>query len=924
MSRLTARKRALIASASLIATLSTGVSLAHAQSAQAPVASDDTQTIVVTGIRRGLQDSIQLKKKSTSIIEAVSAEDIGKLPDVSIAESLARLPGLAGQRVNGRAQVISIRGLSPDFSTTLLNGRMQVSSGDNRAAEFDQYPSELVASAVVYKTPDASLVGQGLSGTVNLSTIKPLDFKKRVISVGVRGSYNDAGKLNADSETWGNRFNITYVDQFLDGKLGIALAYAHLDDPTQTKHSKRWWWDKQGGRFGAGHDDALGLHGVEIWANSRSQVRDGYMGIVQYKPNDSFQSVNDIYYSTFDQSDTIRGAMWYQSQWADDITFTNPTFATIGGSEVWTGGRVGGVVPILRNDYNARKDTMISLGSRNTFALGEAWRGVADFGYSKAKRDETVSETYAGYGTDPTPMARTFDTITERVDLSGFPTLDPDLNYADASKVYLGDVAPWGGWGHDGTLRYPKVEDELKTARLSANRELSFGFISGVDVGVDFSQRTKSKTVDEYNLCLKGYTLDSNGNCHGKRVAVGANYLTDATDLSWAGFGGMLSYNVPSVIGAYYDTLPIKDENNYNKFWSVEEKLATTFVRFDINTEVFGKTLRGNMGAQYVGAQQSSSGYLTRPTNPVTFQWFEVSTKYSDFLPNLNLILDVTDKDMIRFGAGKSMARPRMDDLRANVSAGFDKLTGTWSGSGGNPYLKPWRATAYDISYERYLSKGAYLSIAYFYKELKTYIRNETVDFDFTGYPDPSGTATNYRGTMTTPVNGSGGKVDGVEFSGALEGRLLHPWLDGFGLIGSYSRSWTDIRAGLDTDPAKLPGLSGTVSNATLYYEKHGFSARISERYRSPSLGEVRQLFANVGATRILEDRQIDAQLSYEMQDGPLKGMTFLIQANNLTNEAYQTELKVSENRLANGTSFPEVYETYGRTILFGINYKFQ
>jgi outer membrane receptor protein involved in Fe transport len=126
------------------------------------------QTVTVTGIRRGIENAIAIKQDATSVVEVISAEDIGKLPDVSIAESLARLPGLAAQRVAGRAQVISVRGLSPDFATTLLNGREVVSTGDNRSVEFDQYPSELVNGVTVYKTPDAALVGQGLSGTIDM------------------------------------------------------------------------------------------------------------------------------------------------------------------------------------------------------------------------------------------------------------------------------------------------------------------------------------------------------------------------------------------------------------------------------------------------------------------------------------------------------------------------------------------------------------------------------------------------------------------------------------------------------------------------------------------------------------------------------------------------------------------------------------
>jgi iron complex outermembrane receptor protein len=164
---------------------------------QTPAPADDG-TIVVTGIRRAIQTSVNTKRNEQGIVEAVSAEEIGKLPDISIAESIARLPGLAAQRVNGRAQSISIRGLAPDFTTTLLNGRQQASSGDNRAVEFDQYPSELLSSVVIYKTPDANIAGFGLSGTADLRTVRPLTFKERTVAVNVRGEVNGGSRLNSD------------------------------------------------------------------------------------------------------------------------------------------------------------------------------------------------------------------------------------------------------------------------------------------------------------------------------------------------------------------------------------------------------------------------------------------------------------------------------------------------------------------------------------------------------------------------------------------------------------------------------------------------------------------------------------------------------------------------------------------------------
>ena len=928
---------ATAACALILAMAATGVYAQDAATNQTETApSEEADAVVVTGIRRGLQDSLTLKKRSTSIVEAVSAEDIGKLPDASIAESLARLPGLAAQRVGGRSQTISIRGLSGDFAATLLNGRLQVSSGDNRAAEFDQYPSEMVASAVVYKTPDSSLTGQGLSGTVVLNTVRPLDHKQRVLSVNVRGSYNTNGELNADTSVWGSRLSVAYIDQFMDGKLGVALSYAHLDDPSQLQHSKSWWWDKQGDvpgsspavpRFGTGNGDAMGLHGVEIWATSRDQTRDGYMAVLDFKPNDNFRSVNDFYYSVFDQDEVTHGAQWYQTQWTDDVRFSDVKVSDIGGSTVVQQATVSGVAPIVRNDNNLRRDEMFSFGSNNRFSIGD-WRSVIDLGYSRSVRKETIAETYAGYGTSPVPVTRTFDTIKEDIAYGGFPMLDPGLNYADADNVYLGDAAPWGGWGHDGAIRTPKVTDALLTSRISAAHDVQWGGVKAVELGVDFSHRTKTKGVDEWDLCLKGWNQTS-GDCHGTRVRVADEDLNEPTNLDWANFGGVLSYDLTNVVGKYYDRRAIKNEDNLNKYWQVDEELLTAYVKFNIDSALGSHGLRGNFGLQYVEAKQTSAGNeivsrASGPLVPAVGKWVSTDTTYGHFLPSLNLILDVTDDSVVRFAAARSMARPRMDDMRASRNAGVG-VDGTWSGGGGNPNLKPWIADGFDFAYERYFNRTSYIGAAFFQKVLRNYIRNQTLPYDFTGWSNPSGIPPiSNIGRFTLPVNDSGGNVSGIELSGALDGALVADWLQGFGVIGSFARGWTNVESGDPIDPSKLPGFSGDVANVTGYYEKNGFSARLSYRYRSAFLGEAYALYANRAVTRILADNQVDAQLSYEMQDGPLKGVTWMIQGYNLANSDYQTQLKVSENRAADGTSFPENYEEYGQTILFGFSYKFR
>ncbi len=163
---------------------------AMAQDAPAgdPAQSADTQgeEIVITGIRASLASSAAIKRDQAMIVDSISAEDVGKLPDVSIADSLARLPGVTAQRLEGRDQRLSIRGLGPDFSTTLLNGREQVTVGDNRGVEYDQYPSEFFKTVNVYKSADASLIAAGIAGTVDLRMLRPLEFQARLRRLSAR------------------------------------------------------------------------------------------------------------------------------------------------------------------------------------------------------------------------------------------------------------------------------------------------------------------------------------------------------------------------------------------------------------------------------------------------------------------------------------------------------------------------------------------------------------------------------------------------------------------------------------------------------------------------------------------------------------------------------------------------------------------
>ena len=933
------RAASLLLGGASLAALAAFPATALAQDAQtdettAEPAPEDGNAIIVTGFRASLQNSLDTKRNETSIVEAVSAEEIGKLPDTSIAESIARLPGLAAQRVNGRAQSISIRGLAPDFTTTLLNGRPQASSGDNRAVEFDQYPSELLSSVVIYKTPDASIAGMGLSGTADLRSVRPLSFGKRAFAVSVRGEYDQDGGRNADISQWGGRASVSYIDQNADGTLGWAIGYAYLDSPGHVDHYKAYGYESFGFAVSPDSaDDALQLNGQEIWATSRRNKRHGVLGTLEWEPSDSVHAVLDLYYSRFKQKEVVRGAQWFSNGWADDATFTGVETTDFGGSALGTSGHFNNAVPILRNDSNRRQDELFSGGLNTEFQLDDRTSFIADLSYSSNKRDETYLETYAGRGLGAFGN-RVYDEYDFSIPIEGFPTYDFGLDYADASQVSLGDRAPWGGWGHDGLLKSPHVKEDIAAVDFTLRHELA-GVFSSIEAGINFAHRTKNKTVDELDLFLK------NGR---EQALIGSQYLLDPTSLDFAGFGNVIAWDLPAALDEYYDQMPLEDANHFDKAWRIVEDLITIKAKADIDIG----PLRGNIGFQLVNQFQSSSGLRINPTvTPLELSDINASERYTDFLPSMNLIYDLGGGHRLRFAAAKVMARPRMDEMRANFVPSFNgavcsgsqscqpgSTVNPWSASGGNPRLEPWRAKAVDVAYEWYIGPASYISIAGFYKWLDNYIYNQTLTADFSGLPLPS-TASSIPddviispiGQINQPANGDGGTIKGIEISGALEFGRIVPALDGFGVLGSLSYTKSDLNPTETDQEVRIPGLSGTVYNITGYFEKAGFQARASYRYRSAFKGETVQLFTNRGFTEILADKQLDAQIGYTFQPGSsLEGLGVVLQVNNVTDSPYRTRLGLDTGgtQTANGTVLPETYEKYGRQFLLGVTYKFQ
>ena len=887
---------------------------------QTPATADSSNTVVVTGIRRGIESAISVKKNSDSIVEAVSAEDIGKLPDNSIAESIARLPGLAAQRVAGRAQEIQIRGLAGQFAGTTLNGREQVSTGDNRAVEFDQYPSELLSAVVVYKTPDAALVGQGLSGTVDLQTVRPLSFAKRTLAANVRAERNSLGALNAGGEgADGHRLFVSYIDQFADRTFGMALGYARLQSPNQNQYYRNWGYPTGSGMGADGgqYNDVRLPGGVQVRAESAKQTRDALMGVFEWKPSKAYSSVLDLYYSKFERVALQRGfeagLAWSGAQINNAVVSGATPVAgqpnTFSGG-VLTGADYVGVKPVLRHDLNEREDTIKAIGWNNTLKMG-AWTGVADISYSKADRKESIMEQYAGTVPGSAGATDTFGVILPEG--GGLPRIRAGLNYADPNIIRLVDS---GGWGQDGYIKFPHVTDELKSVRLTGKRDLE-GLFSRVEAGFNYTEREKSRTVPEGFLRLIA-----------SPTTVPAGMLRSPTSMGFMGMGGILSWDPKAALSLYnFETKEHRDIVNKN--WTVNEKISTGYAKLDLDTELFSIPVRGNFGAQIIHSNQTSTAFDVPNANQPTVRTLRSEgATYTDVLPSLNLAFSLPSDQTVRLGIARQIARPRMDEMRAvrftdvNVTrcpAGTTtpETCAFWEGNGGNPQLKPWTANAFDLSYEKYFGTKAYVGLAGFYKDLRTYIYTQKIERSFAGATAPVGkpTPTNPVGLYETPANGKGGSMQGVEFSLSLPGNLFTPMLDGFGTVVSFSLTDSKIQPFGPDDTRPLPGLSRKVGNVTVYYEKHGFSSRVSYRDRSKFVGEITGFGADREFTYVKPERIIDLQLGYEFQGGIAKGLSLLFQVNNATNAAYSTYYN-------NDPTQVREYTKYGRTYLLGASFK--
>lgn len=943
-------RKSLVCSTAVVALLSgSGAWAQQAAQGAAPDAAAPAadEAIVVTGLRASLQRSQAVKQNSTSVVEALAAEDIGKLPQSSVADSLGRLAGLAGERRAGRLSGISVRGFREDFVGTTLNGRELIGIGDNRGVEYDLYPSEIIDSAVVFKTPSSDLISQGVGGTVDLRTIRPLEHKRTLV---VNGSFEKNGmkSKNPDFKDTGYRAALSFSDKFADDTIGVALTAATTSSPMQDEFFSVWGYDK--GAITSGPNAGKYVPaGIDISSRSRVLKRDTVAGVLQFKPSEQFSITFDGLYIKFSDRGISRGFIEALPVAADGSTVIKAD-----GNHV-VSARTTGFNSVLRSDPLDKRGELKTFGGNLKWEPSSDVHVMLDVSHAESNKQDTRGESYSGLGRAGLTTQGPNNLRTYTYSQNGLSFSDNSQAYSDYNVVRLAGPQSWGGGlapitelnqtavigssgqpigfaqAQDGFVNTGIFDERLNALRFEVQKDFEGSFLKHVNLGVRYSDHKKSKTNQGYFLTAKTYPLDG-------PIPEAARRGT--ADLNWVGMGNVVAYDALGLINSdfykRYDAGALEPDR-LGDTYSISEKVWQPFIKADFETEFSGVRMFGNIGVQGVITRQRGSGFnsviganLRTIATPIND-----GANYTRVLPSLNLNFDLGSGHTLRLAASKVISRPRIDYLNPGSSVKFrnnvanvtntDPGLGPWVSTGGNAQLRPYEANQFDASYEYYFAPDGFISVSGFYKDLVNWNVAATTIRDYTQFYIPGYhqavssdgttiyTPATFKGLNTTFTGGLKGSVKGVEFQASVPFGRLTKALDGFGLVGAMA--FTDGKLDNGTD---VPGLSKRVYKLTGYFEKSGFSIRGSMNKRSAYLSEDRGGSNTISPVNRAGETLVDAQIGYDFKYTGLKyleGLRISIQGQNLTDQ--------KDIYTDTGSGLVSRAERFGRNFMVNLTYSF-
>lgn len=893
-------------------------------------------TVTVTGFSASVEKSVDYQRYADTIQSVVTASDISGLPDQSIADSLTHLPGVSAERIAGQASQINIRGLSGDFILTTLDGREQPSTSGTSYTEFDQYPSELINMATVYKSSQASLIEGGVAGTIALQTANPLDnTKDQSLNIDTRGSYNDAANGVPNASAMGYRLSVAYQGKFLDNTLGVGLGFADMYQPHV---SEQFVGEASDGNLYtlANGKQAYLPEGLQLQQNGGEERRRGYLGTVVWKPTDELQLTGDTFFSKFDNSSYGFG---YRSQnyYGNNATITNPvlTYAQPGQPGTVVGGTASGTgTTQFSNETTAdnySRNTNVFSGGLNLKWNHDNWHIESDLSMSHASSNEinvdTTADPYNGLGTaTPTLMPQSANFLLKGRSIGDLSFANPGI-YTNLNDMALSRYGV-----------YPYIyHDRDKAFRTSVQYDLPNNPVfSAIEAGVYANNHTYNADREAYVYGSEwgGYAANSPGEAP---LSIPSG---DAQVTCWkgnfSGFPCFLTLNGPAILASHGIVAnPVKNITDqswtYVQSGSVDEKTRDVFLMGDIDSQLLGHELTGNVGVRVSRQSQYSYG-LQQVGNgagiPITdgngntssdYAPIKVGKTYTDYLPSLNLIYHWDDNDQTRFSAAKVLSRPPINTMLAGAGSWVSNgQYNVWGGT--SPLLNPLRATQYDLDYEHYFDDSTgEVTVGVYYKNIDSFIQNVTYNnFDFAaaGIKVPTNPATGQpyaNGEYQTAYNAQGGHVDGVEAQYTKTHFLPGIW-SGLGFDANVAFTASNVHNPTNlagpTTQIGLPGLSKRVASAALFYDNGTFSARLSANYRSSFLSNT-QIAVDNQLVTFASETVYDFQASYNVT----KQLSVVYQMLNLSNQPTRTYF--GGNPTQTGT-----IQYFGRTSYLGVNFK--
>ena len=867
----------------MAASIFPAISYAQENSAQPAESDGSVEEVIVTGsFRASMANALNTKRGSANNVDAIVAEDIGKMPDLNLAESLQRISGVAITREGGEGRNITVRGLGPGFSATTLNGMevpsstggLDSSGGVNRGRNFDfnVFSSELFNKIILNKSAKGSLEEGGLASTVELYSAKPFDNPGLHAVVG--GSMAVENLTGEDDP----RVVAMVSNTFNDDKFGVLLSFA------QSKRNIRQEgfgtvrytspFDNSNRSF-VGNDSTVDITGTADpfgnypnldpnhakLANEKldfvlfprlprmdsfntDQERTGVTGSFQFRPTDRMEFTLDYLSSDLKTDVTSYN---YFAQFRNTFNSITPTSIVLDDAgRVAVAGEFTGVTPRVesRGQFSETEFDQVVLSGK--FELTDNLKLDVMYGNAAVVYDEeqyrfnldALAPSYANAsaptrqainGMNPTYFSYDFRNNSDIAEMSyGFDITNP-LNYFFSTPTIRKDVVERENDTFRADLTWDVDETTIKSGVIWNERNITSerhdptaGTLTDPVAKVSTGSGTSTIlpiTAASTNLTT---TLSAVTSGYGDAINPPAGFPTNFVINDFT--ATKAAYNAGSF------TLNPNDPTTFD----VTENTAGVYFEYNRNMDLAGMPLMVNAGVRYVETEVESLGVAGNvPTRR--------ESDYAEWLPSANATLEVVEDFLVRFSANRNLSRPNLSSMTATVNA--TPINGNITI--GNPGLDPTMADAFDLGFEWYFAEESVLGLTFFFKDIDSFILNDTISSTLpdelkqivaTAYPqtDPSspafdpnaGATINDEWNITTPLNGEGATVQGYEVSYQQPFTFLPPALEGFGLFANYTYVDSEITYPGDIK-GPLLGLSENSYNYGVYFERESFGARV-------------------------------------------------------------------------------------------------